>query len=449
MSGEGTLQPTLGRSVTAATAANALVLVVDDDAAIRVLVSRRLEHVGYKTLAVDSGEQALEIIRDRPVDLVVLDVMMPGLDGYQVLEQVRARHAMSSLPVIMLTARDKGDDVIKALRLGANDYATKPVDFPLLLKRMDVHLALKRGENNLVGHFRIGARLGSGGMGVVYKALDTRTNQSVAIKILPRSLTIDESFVQRFLREASLAQRIDHPNVVRVLDAGRCDETYYIAMELVDGGNLGQLIEAQPMSPPRALDIARQMAAALKALKDVGVLHRDVKPENVIVSETGIAKLTDFGIARDAVAPHRMTDTGVGVGSVLYASPEQIKGTGDYRSDIYSLGCTLFFMLTGTDPFPGDKPVEWVLDRKTDRVPKVTDVVSEIPKVVAQLVAKLMDPDADKRFQTYDEISASLTEVLLQSPTVRQRPRRPWLVALAAAVGLAAAAWLWHRLTYG
>ena len=430
-------------------AKSSLILVVDDDAAIRTLVSRRLEHAGYRTVVAESGEVALGLVNERTIDLVVLDVMMPGLDGYQVLEQLRARHPMGSLPVIMLTARDKGDDVIKALRLGANDYALKPVDFQLLLKRLDVHLSLKRGENNLVGHFRIGKRIGSGGMGVVYKAIDSRNDQPVAIKILPRALTIDESFVRRFLREASLAERIDHPNVVRVLDAGRYDETYYIVMELVEGQNLGQLVEAQRLVPPRALDIARQTAAALNALKIAGVLHRDIKPENVIVSETGIAKITDFGIARDAVAPSRMTDTGVGVGSVLYASPEQIRGTGDYRSDIYSLGCTLYFMLTGADPFPGDKPVEWVLDRKMDRAPKVSDVVSGISRPVVQLVSRLMEPNADKRFQTYEEIDAAIA-ALLKDPVAigTVRPRR-WVWGLAAAAGVAALVLLWRLFTYG
>jgi eukaryotic-like serine/threonine-protein kinase len=178
-------------------------------------------------------------------------------------------------------------------------------------------------------------------------------------------------------------------------------------------------------------------------------LHRDIKPENVIVSETGIAKITDFGIARDAVAPSRMTDTGVGVGSVLYASPEQIRGTGDYRSDIYSLGCTLYFMLTGADPFPGDKPVEWVLDRKMDRAPKVSDVVSGISRPVGQLVSRLMEPNADKRFQTYEEIDAAIA-ALLKDPVAigTVRPRR-WVWGLAAAVGVAALVLLWRLFTYG
>ncbi|MBI5511804.1 MAG: protein kinase [Deltaproteobacteria bacterium] len=425
-----------------------MVLVVDDDAAIRTLVARRLEHAGYRTMVADNGDKALATLKQEIVDLVVLDVMMPGLDGYQVLEQVRARHTSTSLPVIMLTARDKGDDVVRALRLGANDYAIKPVDFAVLLKRMQVHLALRGGRSHSVGAYRLSKRIGAGGMGVVYAAVDTRTDRHVALKVLPRSLTIDESYVRRFMREAALAERVDHPNVVRLLDAGHDGETYYIAMELVEGKNLGELVVSTPLPVRKALAIALQMVAGLSSLKAAGVLHRDIKPENVIVSQTGVAKITDFGIARDAVAAGRMTESGVGVGSVMYASPEQIQGRGDYRSDLYSLGCTLFFMLTAKDPFPTDQPVATVFERKGQRPPKVRALLRTIPVAVEQLVARLMEPDPDRRFQRYEDIAAEIRACEGGKGKGHGMPSAAHLVAIGATVG-ALSLLLWLLFRYG
>ncbi len=428
----------------------ATVMVVDDDPAIRMLVSRRLEHAGYTAVAADSGENALELLQKRNVDLMVLDVMMPGLDGYQVLEHVRARHSQTALPVIMLTARDKGEDVIRALRLGANDYALKPVDFQSLLKRMEVHLSLRGDRGSTLGNYLIQHRVGAGGMGVVYAAVDRRDNRALALKVLPRSLTLDDSYVRRFLREAALAERLDHPNVVRVLDAGRFDETYFIAMELVDGQNLAEIVDKGPLSVKQALGIARQVAAGLLALKEAGILHRDIKPENVLVSKSGVAKITDFGIAREAMSVGRMTEIGVGVGSVLYASPEQMSGVGDYRSDLYSMGCTLFYMLTGSDPFPSNKPVEWIVDHKLNRPPKITDVNAALPVPVAEFVARLMAAKPEKRVQSYEEVDRLLKQLLVHPAVTRGFSPRRWLRwTLAVGAALLAAGLVFQLARYG
>ncbi|MBI3180064.1 MAG: protein kinase [Deltaproteobacteria bacterium] len=428
----------------------ATVLVVDDDHAIRRLVARRVEQAGYAVVTAETGEQAIETLSKQAVDAMVLDVMMPGIDGFEVLRRVRQTHAMSVLPVIILSARDKGPDVIEALRLGANDYATKPVDFDVLMKRLATHLSLKTARGKSLGGYRILHKIGSGGMGVVYAAQSPNTERPAALKVLPRSMTIDEVFVQRFMREGRLASRVDHPNVVRVYDAGREDETYFIAMELVEGKTVAQIRDEGPIDLHRALAITRQVGSALEALRVAGIIHRDIKPENIIVTSDGTAKLTDFGIAREVNVSGRMTDSGIGVGSVLYASPEQIRGEGDFRSDIYSLGCTLFFMLTGQDPFDATKSVQWILRRKLARPPRITDINKSLPEPVAMLVDRMLAPRPERRFQGYTEIYSAVDILTSGGPLRRHDGRRTLAMAGAIAAGVILAGLaIWQLWRYG
>ncbi|MEE8408865.1 MAG: serine/threonine-protein kinase, partial [Myxococcota bacterium] len=188
-------------------------------------------------------------------------------------------------------------------------------------------------------------------------------------------------------------------------------------------------------------------AGALGGLKAMGIIHRDIKPENVIVDDHGIAKITDFGIARETVATGRMTDTGVGVGSILYASPEQIQGEGDHRSDIYSLGCTLYFMLTGVDPFDADQPVEKVLMAKLRQPPRLSTNLSGVPRAVSDILRRMLAPKPERRYQTYLEIEAAIDGILSGSKSrIRDAGRSVvWAGAGLAAVLIALALWgLWH-----
>ncbi len=425
-----------------------MLLVVDDDAAIRRLIAHRLVHLGHQVVEAEDGGAALRAVAGGGIDLVLLDVMMPGMDGHAVLRTLRQMHPASTLPVIMVTAKDKGEDVINALHLGANDYIIKPVDFQLLAQRVAVHLKLKAGRNKTIGQYKILEKIGAGGMGVVYAAEEIDGGRRVALKVLPRAMTIDEVFVERFQREARLAARVNHPNVVPIYDTGREDQTYYIAMELVEGHNLGQLCEGQPRSPVWALKIARQVAAALEAMKSAGILHRDIKPENVIVASDDTVKITDFGIARDVASTTRMTDTGVGVGSVMYASPEQIRGSGDFRSDIYSLGCTLFFMVAGTDPFAGDKSIDAVLRRKIARPPRIRQLPPEVGTGVRRLILRMLEGRASRRFPNYDELRATIEAVLDGAERPHVGRRWLWIAGgLVAAVALGVL--IWQLAAYG
>src|ERR671916_2878505 len=216
------------------------------------------------------------------------------------------------------------------------------------------------------GRYRIIGRIGSGGMADVYCAEDTQLGREIALRLLYRRFAEDAEFVERFRREASSAAGLNHPNVVQVFDRGQWDGTYYIAMELLEGRNLKQIVrEHGPLEPGLAVDIVLQILKAARFAHRRGVVHRDLKPHNVVVDEEGRAKVTDFGIARAAASD--MTETGSVMGTAQYLSPEQAQGHPvDARSDLYATGIVLYELLTGTLPFDADSPVTIALKQVSE-----------------------------------------------------------------------------------
>ena len=214
--------------------------------------------------------------------------------------------------------------------------------------------------------YRIIGRIGSGGMADVYEAEDTQLGRRVALKLLFRRFAEDPDFVERFRREASSAAALNHPNVVQVFDRGEWDGTYYIAMELLEGRNLKDIVrEYGPLEPAVAVDIVLQILRAARFAHHRGVVHRDIKPHNVIVDGEGRAKVTDFGIARAGSSD--MTETGLIMGTAQYLSPEQAEGHPvDARSDLYSIGVVLYELLTGVVPFDAEAAVTIALKQVSE-----------------------------------------------------------------------------------
>jgi eukaryotic-like serine/threonine-protein kinase len=261
--------------------------------------------------------------------------------------------------------------------------------------------------------YEIQSVLGKGGMGVVYRAHDRDLDDAVAIKTLrSEALSVDPTLLDRFKQEIRLARRITHPNILRTHDLGEAGGLRYLSMEFVKGLTLKQLIEAGDILPtPVGLRIAKQICAGLAAAHEVGVIHRDIKPQNILIESTGGLKIMDFGIAR-LKEEHGMTAEGTVVGTPDYMSPEQARGQPlDFRSDIYSTGVVLYEVFTGTLPFDGDTPLAVVLKHIQENPPSPQARNPKIDPKVSQIVVKCMQKEPRGRYQTIDELYEALTKV--------------------------------------
>src|SRR5271170_2591807 len=249
-----------------------------------------------------------------------------------------------------------------------------------------------------------------GGMAQVYLAKDLLLDRPVAVKVLFPELSIDRTFVERFRREAQAAANLSHPNIVPVFDWGEDDGTYFIVMEFVDGRPLSSILRtAGPLHPDRAAEIAADVALALAYAHRHGVVHRDVKPGNVLITDEGQVKVTDFGIARAINTEESLTQTGAVMGTATYFSPEQAEGIGvDSRSDIYSLGVVLFEMVTGRPPFLGDTPVAVASKHVRDHPPAPRELNPSIPPTFEAIILKSMAKDPSHRYATAEELRADL-----------------------------------------
>ena len=279
-----------------------------------------------------------------------------------------------------------------------------------------------------------------GGMAEVYRAHDRLLDRPVALKVLFPELSVDRSFVERFRREAQAAANLSHPNIVPVFDWGEDTGTYFIVMEFIDGRPLSSILKsAGPLSAERTADIGAHVAAALGYAHKHGVVHRDVKPGNVLITDDGQVKVTDFGIARAVNTEESLTQTGAVMGTATYFSPEQAEGLGvDSRSDIYSLGVVLFEMVVGRPPFLGDSPVAVASKHVRDHPPAPRELNPQIPPTFEAIILKAMAKDPAYRYATAEELRADLLR-FNEGRSVQAMDEATGLIGVAGATTVVAA----------
>ncbi|RME01337.1 MAG: response regulator [Deltaproteobacteria bacterium] len=351
-------------------------LLVEDSVEMRRSLCRMLVSAGYEVVEADNGAQALSKIESDPPDLIVTDIQMPEMDGWELAWRLKRSQRTAKIPFIFLTCRGEADDRIRGLESGADDYIAKPFQFEELEIRIQNILKRTGSQGNLPAHatppeisdlpagtlianrYEVEAKLGEGGMAVVYRVRDLELfEETLAIKILhldTRRAQRMEEAVNRFKREIMLARQILHPNVIRIFDYGNFENHPFISMEYIEGESLRDLLAREGTLPlQEALRMTKAICDALGAVHDIGVIHRDVKPQNILISKGGVLKLVDFGISKliDS-ATLDITKGRVGLGTPNYMAPEQVLHRPiDARTDIYALGVTLFKMITGRYPF--------------------------------------------------------------------------------------------------
>ena len=269
-------------------------------------------------------------------------------------------------------------------------------------------------EGKLLGNrYEIIEKIGNGGMATVYKAKCHVLNRYVAVKILRDEFTTDEEFIKRFAAEAQSAASLTHPNIVSIYDVGNEGNLYYIVMELIKGKTLKEIInESGPLPWKWSVNIAIQIASALETAHRNRIIHRDIKPHNIIITEDGIAKVTDFGIAK-AVSNSTITAFGTTIGSVHYFSPEHARGGyTDAKSDLYSLGVVMYEMLTGTVPFDADTPVSIALKHMQETPKEPRELNEDIPIAVNNIIMKAMKKDTNARYSSATEMLRDLNKAL-------------------------------------
>ena len=301
-----------------------------------------------------------------------------------------------------------------------------------------------------ISHYRVEGELGRGGMGVVYRAIDTRLGRPVALKMLEAQTGADEERIRRFVQEARAASALNHPNIVTIYEIGDDQGTTFIAMELVEGTPLDRVLAAGPLPVATALEYGTQIAAALEAAHANGIIHRDIKPANIVINKDGRAKVLDFGLAKlversgaDVTISGMVTRPGVIVGTVAYMSPEQAQGQAvDARSDIFSLGAVLYEMLAGRRPFSGTSDVGLITSILRDQPAAVRSARPEVPAEVEPIVARALAKDPQARYATAAAMRADLATAYARLTRPPEAVwRRPALLVPVVILLVAAAAY--------
>lgn len=404
------------------------ILVVDDVSAVRALLVPFLEHHGYRVVEAEDGVEALHLVEDEPIDLVLLDINMPGMDGFEVLADLRRRFPPENLPVIIATGENKGsNDQLKGFDLGANDYVTKPMDMAVVLARILAQLRGKKPVRDslsfsriistiddvepgtvLEKKYRLDALIDRGSFGAVFRATHLSLDRPVALKLLATTFKAGDTSLTRFQQEGISTCRVQHPHAVSVMDFSITNGGLpFLVMELLEGHTLeDEMRRDGTLSPERCGELFLPICDVLDEAHSQGIIHRDIKSKNIFLHQGRqgeVVKVLDFGIAKmvgEANFRQRLTSDGSIVGTPAYMAPERLRDEPyDGRSDVFSLGVLLFECLTGRRPTKHGKAGlgNLLQQEHWPKPPLLRSLRPDCSEAMEQLVAKAMEHDPEER----------------------------------------------------
>lgn len=424
----------------------ARILAIDDDPDILLILERTLTRKGHRV--VTSGDPALVagLAIEHHVDAVILDVMMPGMSGYEALKTLRDEPKTGGIPILFLSARAESEDRVRGLKEGANDYLTKPFDMEELALRVERLVAtrsqasapratsLKKAMNDgtvsgqlYLGRYQALEVIGRGAMGLVFRGWDPRLKRPVALKVLRLDQFIAgtnyQDKVVELLEEAVTTARLNHPNIVSVFDADTYfdadtgSEMPFMAMEYVDGTTLAHYLRRSGrISPEPAILLALAIGRGLAAAHESRIVHHDVKPANVLLGRDGSVKIGDFGVAGLVQALIR-PDDGM-FGTIGYLPPEALMGEGfDEAGDLFALGSVIYECVTGQRAFPGAGRPQRIYSTLTAEVIPPDQHVPDIPRALGELILELLHKDREARLSRASEVVRRLESMVsLEQP---------------------------------
>jgi CheY-like chemotaxis protein len=432
------------------------IALVEDSEEVRRFARMLLVRKGFEVEEFPDGAAALEVVLAKPPDLVVSDVQMPKVDGLELTRRIREKYDKARLPIVLVSVMSEEEDIVRGFEAGANDYLVKPYRPAELLAKVSVLARegpfLKKPEEPALpvdapgdpakpqtdsdtrlislgtqsksevkyffDKYEIRGEYGRGGMGTVYRAVKRDDQRQVALKVLAPRLSESRTAIARFLREIKVLSDLECDNVVKVWDHGYDNGRYFLAMEAVEGDALDRIVQREgPLPEKSAAAIFSQAASALQAIADKGLVHRDVKPANILRRSDGLVKLVDFGLAKHEHDQSGLSESGYALGTPYYIAPEIIEGgKPDARSDLFALGVTMFETLAGRRPFTGVVPYQIFQLIVSGPKPDLTQQRPSISNAMNLVVEKLLERDPRKRYQRAKDVEADLAELEKRLP---------------------------------
>jgi len=407
------------------------ILIIEENKMFQKIYQNLLLGRGFAVYLAGSVEECDAQLKEITPDLVLVNPVVSSGQGVELMERIRGpNRGHSGIPMLVISSKDDVNLKNNALRLGALEFLVKHMAPPkTVVKKIEGILehrppapkhaldprALKVGDV-LDDRYEILDKLGKGGQGAVFRALDQKLDEEVALKILILNPEIAEELMESFLREVKLSRKITDHHVIRVYDIGQSGGIHYITMELIKGSDFNQyMFDHWPLSFQALKDIMLQVASALKAAHQLGIVHRDIKPQNILLTPEAVTKVADFGIASAAGAMLKTTEE-LSVGTPDYMAPELASADlnqADHRIDVYSFGIVMYEAFTGVLPFEGKTMVEKIQLHQDGNPRKPTDLNPHFPQDLERIILKSMHRDPIFRYQNMDEVMAALERLQL------------------------------------